>query len=137
MFEEAAKPVAFEATADSSFVLGSAVKHPHELVTGHYSVHTTKDALRTGESNIAAIGRRLDLDYGGIDFALLPDGRVFVFEANATMLVHRERNDGVLSHKNLHVQRIADAFENLLARRSTVAMNAALIANSRHACISF
>ena len=86
---------------------------------------------------IAAIGRRLDLDYGGIDFALLPDGRVFVFEANATMLVHRERNDGVLSHKNLHVQRIADAFENLLARRSTVAMNAALIANSRHACISF
>jgi tetratricopeptide (TPR) repeat protein len=67
---------------------------------------------------IAAIGSRLDLDFGGIDFALLPDGRVFVFEANATMLVHRERNDGVLAHKNLHVQNIVDAFERMQARRT-------------------
>ena len=44
---------------DTAFVLGSAIKHPYELVTGHYSVHTTADALRQGESNIAAIGRRL------------------------------------------------------------------------------
>jgi hypothetical protein len=69
-------------------------------------------------SAIAAIGRRLDLDFGGIDFALLPDGRVFVFEANATMLVHRERNDGALAHKNLHVQNIVDAFERMLVRRT-------------------
>jgi hypothetical protein len=34
-------------------------KHPYDLVTGHYSVHTTADPLRRGESNIAAIGRRL------------------------------------------------------------------------------
>jgi tetratricopeptide (TPR) repeat protein len=67
---------------------------------------------------IAAIGNRLDLDFGGIDFALLPDGQVFVFEANATMLVHRERNDGVLAHKNLHVQNIVDAFERMQARRT-------------------
>jgi hypothetical protein len=40
-------------------VLGSASKHRYELVTGHYSVHTTADALRQGESNIATIGRRL------------------------------------------------------------------------------
>ncbi len=66
---------------------------------------------------IAAIGRALDLDYGGIDFALLPDGRVFVFEANATMLVHRERHNGVLVHKNCQVQRIVDAFERLQERR--------------------
>jgi redox-sensitive bicupin YhaK (pirin superfamily) len=59
VFEEGAKPITFQATTDSSFVLGSAVKHPHDLVTGHYSVHTTEDALRKGESNIAAIGRRL------------------------------------------------------------------------------
>jgi hypothetical protein len=63
---------------------------------------------------IAAIGRRLDLDYGGVDFTLLPDGRVFVFEANATMRVHRERNNGVLAHKNANVQRIVDAFQRLL-----------------------
>ena len=59
---------------------------------------------------ISAIGRRLNLDYGGIDFSLLPDGRVLVFEANATMLVHRQRVDGPLADKNVHVQRIVDAF---------------------------
>jgi len=64
---------------------------------------------------VEAIGRRLDLDYGGIDFTLLPDGRVFVFEANATMLTHYERGGGPLAHKNPYVQRIFDAFERLQA----------------------
>jgi redox-sensitive bicupin YhaK (pirin superfamily) len=59
VFEEGEKPIVFEAATDAAFMLGSAVKHPYDLVTGHYSVHTTKDALREGESNIAAIGRRL------------------------------------------------------------------------------
>jgi hypothetical protein len=66
---------------------------------------------------VEAIGRRLALDYGGIDFTLLPDGRVLVFEANATMLVHREASDGPLAHKNVFVQRILDAFERLQASR--------------------
>ena len=30
-----------------------------DLVTGYYSVHTNAEALRLGENNIAAIGRRL------------------------------------------------------------------------------
>jgi redox-sensitive bicupin YhaK (pirin superfamily) len=59
VFEEAEKPIEFEALTDTGFVLGSAVKHPYDLVTGNYSVHTTAEALRQGESNIAAIGRRL------------------------------------------------------------------------------
>jgi redox-sensitive bicupin YhaK (pirin superfamily) len=59
VFEDGNKPIVFEAAMDTGFVLGSAVKHPYDLVTGHYSVHTTKDALRQGESNITAIGRRL------------------------------------------------------------------------------
>jgi hypothetical protein len=66
---------------------------------------------------IRAIGRRLDLDYGGIDFTLLPDGQVFVFEANATMLAHYERNTGTLAHKNPFVRAIVDAFERLMTRR--------------------
>ena len=36
-----------------------------------------------------AIGQRLGLDYGGIDFSLLADGSVEVSGANATMLVIR------------------------------------------------
>jgi tetratricopeptide (TPR) repeat protein len=66
---------------------------------------------------IEAIGQKLDLDYCGIDFTLLPDGRVLVFEANATMLAHYERGTGPLSHKNSHVRRIAEAFERLQAAR--------------------
>ncbi|TDY53320.1 glutathione synthase/RimK-type ligase-like ATP-grasp enzyme [Paraburkholderia rhizosphaerae] len=66
---------------------------------------------------LAAIGERLDLDYAGIDFTLLDDGRVLVFEANATMLVHREVTDGVFAHKNAHVERIVDAFEQMQAAR--------------------
>jgi glutathione synthase/RimK-type ligase-like ATP-grasp enzyme len=66
---------------------------------------------------LAAIGRQLDLDYGGVDFALTDDGRVVVFEANATMLVHREAADGPLAHKNPHIERIARAFARMLDAR--------------------
>src|SRR6185437_1156226 len=67
---------------------------------------------------VREIGKRLDLDYCGVDFSLLPDGRVLVFEANATMLVHAESGeDEVLRFKNPYVQRIFDAFEGMLARR--------------------
>jgi len=66
---------------------------------------------------IAAVARRLDLDYAGIDCTLLPDGRVFVFEANASMLVHYEPAGSLFAYKNAHVQRIVDAFQRMLERR--------------------
>ena len=59
VFGESDQAITFEALEDAGFVLGSAVKHPYELVTGYYSVHTNPEALRQGENNIAAIGRRL------------------------------------------------------------------------------
>jgi glutathione synthase/RimK-type ligase-like ATP-grasp enzyme len=67
---------------------------------------------------IVGIGQRLGLDYCGIDFTLLLDGRVLVFEANATMLVHREDVDGLIAHKNAFVQCIVDAFEQMQIRRT-------------------
>ena len=70
----------------------------------------------SGLASLAAIGARLDLDFAGIDFALLPDGRLLVFEANATMLVHPE-DDPVFAYRNPAVARILDAFEAMLARR--------------------
>lgn len=73
---------------------------------------------------VTEIGRRLDLDYGGIDFTVLPDSRVLVFEANATMLVHREKPNGPLAHKNPFVDRIADAFERMLHQGQTVTRHA-------------
>ncbi|HZV64755.1 MAG TPA: pirin family protein, partial [Telluria sp.] len=49
----------FVAHGDTEFVLGSAVKHPHELVMGYYSVHTSEAALAQGEAEIQRIGTRL------------------------------------------------------------------------------
>jgi hypothetical protein len=66
-------------------------------------------------ATIAEIARRIDLDYCGIDFTLLPDGRVLVFEANATMLVHPEAPSGPLAFKNPYVETIVAAFEAMLA----------------------
>jgi redox-sensitive bicupin YhaK (pirin superfamily) len=59
VFEASTAALEFEASEDTSFAFGSAVKHPYDLVLGHYSVHTSKDALDKGEAKIAEIGRRL------------------------------------------------------------------------------
>jgi hypothetical protein len=59
---------------------------------------------------VCEAGRRLDLDFAGIDFAVLPDGRALLFEANATMLCHRLPADGPLAHKEPFVARILEAF---------------------------
>lgn len=64
---------------------------------------------------VQAIGAAMGLDYAGADFSLLPDGRVLLFEANATMLVHPEAPDGVLAHKNPAIERIFEAFRAMLA----------------------
>jgi redox-sensitive bicupin YhaK (pirin superfamily) len=59
VFEESRSAIEFEAQDDAAFILGSAIKHPHDLVLGYYSVHTNPDALEKGEANIARIGRQL------------------------------------------------------------------------------
>jgi len=60
VFEESNGALEFEALEETRFVLGSAIKHPYDLVLGHYSVHTNQDALERGEARIAEIGRRLE-----------------------------------------------------------------------------
>jgi redox-sensitive bicupin YhaK (pirin superfamily) len=59
VFAESDQAIEFEALSDAGFILGSAVKHPYDLVTGHYSVHTNAVSLRIGEKNISDIGVRL------------------------------------------------------------------------------
>jgi redox-sensitive bicupin YhaK (pirin superfamily) len=62
VFEESEGEIRFEAVGDTGFILGSAIKHPYDLVTGYYSVHTNAAALQQGEQNIAQIGHRLHKD---------------------------------------------------------------------------
>lgn len=59
IFEESAAALDFVAQGETEFVLGSAVKHPHELVLGYYSVHTSPAALQQGEAEIRRIGEGL------------------------------------------------------------------------------
>ena len=59
VFEESNAALEFEALDDTGFILGSAVKHPHDLVLGTYSVHTSREALNRGEANIREIAKRL------------------------------------------------------------------------------
>jgi redox-sensitive bicupin YhaK (pirin superfamily) len=62
VFDESEHVIDCVAHGDTSFVLGSAVKHPHDLVMGYYSVHTSKAALARGEAEIQRIGAELRRD---------------------------------------------------------------------------
>jgi redox-sensitive bicupin YhaK (pirin superfamily) len=59
VFEQSESAVEVRADGATSFVFGSAVKHPHPLVLGYYSVHTSPEALARGEAEIDRIGERL------------------------------------------------------------------------------
>jgi redox-sensitive bicupin YhaK (pirin superfamily) len=59
IFEPGAQPVEVVAEGETEFVIGSARKHPHDLVLGNYSVHTSVEALHRGEQEIRRIGRQL------------------------------------------------------------------------------
>ena len=56
IFKESNQAIDVLAQVETSFVLGSAVKHPYDLVTGTYSVHTNKSALEQGEAEIQRLG---------------------------------------------------------------------------------
>jgi redox-sensitive bicupin YhaK (pirin superfamily) len=59
VFEHSNDAIVIHADRASRFILGSATKHPHDLVLGHYSVHTSEAALAAGESEIERIGNQL------------------------------------------------------------------------------
>ena len=67
--------------------------------------HTT--ALRV-------IRDRIGLDYFGIDCGLDPEGRLVVFEVNASMLVHDQNPE--FPYKDPYIRRIKVAFDGMLAR---------------------
>ncbi|MCJ8159016.1 pirin family protein [Sphingomonas sp. LaA6.9] len=55
IFEEGNGAISITSEEGVGFVLGSAVKHPHELHLGNHSVHTSADSLREGEAQITRI----------------------------------------------------------------------------------
>jgi redox-sensitive bicupin YhaK (pirin superfamily) len=59
VFEPGDAAIDLVAEADTDLVVGSAVAHPHDLVTGYYSVHTSQASLAEGERQIDEIRGRL------------------------------------------------------------------------------
>ncbi|MFC5461811.1 pirin family protein [Massilia niabensis] len=59
VFQQGQGRLDFVARGATQFVLGSAATHPHPLVTGYYSVHTSQAALEKGEAGIARLGTEL------------------------------------------------------------------------------
>ena len=79
------------------------LKAPHLVFDG-----PRQAALR---AVVAATG----LDYSGVDCALNRAGEVVVFETNATMLVHDEKEEA-FAYKNPFIAKIKDAFDAMLFR---------------------
>ena len=59
VFEDGDGEIDFQALEDTRFVLGSSFEHPHDLVLGMYSVHTSQSTLARGEAQINRIGQQL------------------------------------------------------------------------------
>lgn len=62
IFDSSEESIDFVAEESTRFVLGSGAQHPHDLVLGNYSVHTSAEALRRGEEEIRRIGKQLRAD---------------------------------------------------------------------------
>ena len=82
------------------------LKNPHGIFNQEHFAAFQKMATAIG------------LDYCGIDCSLDRDGNIVVFEANATMLVHDEKNTP-FAYKNPYVAKIKEAFDTLLIRMAT------------------
>jgi len=61
VFAEGAAPIELVARGEVELVIASATKHPHPLVTGSYSVHTSREALYRGEAGYAAVAKTMTL----------------------------------------------------------------------------
>ncbi len=70
-------------------------------------------ARRQG-SAIAIIQERLGLDYVILDCAEAPDGTLLLFEVEMAAIIHKLDPEDLFAYKQLPMQRIFDAFEDML-----------------------
>jgi tetratricopeptide (TPR) repeat protein len=70
----------------------------------------------TGLENIRRV---LGLDYGGMDFALGPEGDVLLFEANATMVVYRPSAEAKWAYRRVAAERILAAVRAMVLGRAS------------------
>jgi tetratricopeptide (TPR) repeat protein len=69
---------------------------------------------------LAAIGKNLGLDYAGVDFGLGPDGRLLLFEANATMVINPPDPDPIWDYRRAPILAALDAAKRMLLIKADV-----------------
>ncbi len=69
------------------------------------------------QAALAALNRRIGLDYYMLDCAETPDGRLLIFEADAEAIVHLMDPPETFPYKPAQMQRLFAAFEAMLWRR--------------------
>ena len=69
-------------------------------------------------SALAAIAAELDLDYAGIDFAVAPDGRLLLFEANPGMVIAPPGPEPIWDYRRLPILRALSAVKSLLLAKA-------------------
>ncbi len=74
------------------------------------------DAMAT----LGKIANAIGLDYAGIDFGLSDDGRVVVFETNATMVIVQPDEDARWDYRKAPVQRVIDAVHRMILDRASL-----------------
>jgi hypothetical protein len=80
---------------------------------------------------LRGIGAALGLDYGGVDFALAPDGSVLLFEANATMVVNPPEPDPIWDYRRRAIGDVLRAAQQMLLRRADTSLVTGSPAESR------
>jgi hypothetical protein len=70
--------------------------------------------------SLQGISDALGLDYGGMDFAVSPQGEVLLFEANATMLIRPPRPGTEWDYRRTTISRALEAARGLIFERAGV-----------------
>ncbi len=63
----------------------------------------------------------LDLDYGGVDFGLSPEGEILLFEANATMVAALPSPDPIWDYRRAPAEAVREAARRMLRKRAGAA----------------
>jgi glutathione synthase/RimK-type ligase-like ATP-grasp enzyme len=68
--------------------------------------------------SLSGVRHYLGLDYAGIDFGLDSEGRLLLFEANATMVVARPNDDARWAYRRAATDRILQAVTAMIEKRA-------------------
>ena len=86
----------------------------HRAEDARFIAHMSSVLGTEALATLASVSTVLGLDYGGIDFGRMPDGRLVLFEANATMIVLPPDVDPRWDYRRAAVRNVLEAVDALV-----------------------